>query len=282
MKNAFTIDVEDYFQVEAFAHVVPRDSWGTYESRVERNTGLLLDLLEKSGVSGTFFVLGWVAKRHPQLVREIARRGHEIASHGMSHRLIYTQTPQLFRDETRESKKILEDICQQPVIGYRAATYSIVERSLWALDVLCEEGFRYDSSIFPMRHDRYGIPDAEPYPHQLVTPSGYRIAEFPISTSRFGKFKLPVAGGGYFRIFPYSLTKWGLRRINAAGREFVFYLHPWEVDPEQPRVPNPGALSRFRHYINLEKTYSRLSCLLQDFSFTTMRSVLASRGLLDA
>jgi polysaccharide deacetylase family protein (PEP-CTERM system associated) len=281
MSNAFTVDVEDYFQVEAFSRAIDRASWDTYELRVERNTMMLLDLLDEHRVLGTFFVLGWVAQKQPALVREIADRGHEIASHGMSHRLIYSQTPEVFRDETRHSKQLLEDICQRPVVGYRAATYSITNRSLWALDILCEEGFSYDSSIFPMRHDRYGIPDAEPYPHLLTTPAGYRLVEFPISVSRFGRLKLPVAGGGYFRLFPYGLTRWGLRRINEAGHEFVFYLHPWEIDPDQPRIGNAGVTSRFRHYINLERTYSRLSMLLRDFSFTTMRNVLQSKGLLN-
>ncbi|MBI3546802.1 MAG: DUF3473 domain-containing protein [Gammaproteobacteria bacterium] len=280
MKNAFTIDVEDYYQVEAFAGVVDKKTWPSYESRVENNTRRLLDLLEARAVQGTFFVLGWVAQRHRGLIQEIAARGHEIASHGMSHTLVYTQSPQVFREETRSSKALIEDICQRPVIGYRAATYSITQRSLWALDILHEEGFQYDSSIFPMRHDRYGIPDAHPYPHTLRTPAGYSLAEFPISVSRFGKFKLPVAGGGYFRLFPYALTKWGLGQINAAGHEFVFYLHPWEVDPQQPRIARAHLLSRVRHYLNLARTHPRLDRLLQDFSFTTMQDVLRTKALL--
>jgi len=280
MKNAFTIDVEDYYQVQAFAGVVDKTAWDSYESRVENNTRRLLDLLDARSVKATFFVLGWVAQRHPGLIREIAKRGHEIASHGMSHTLVYTQTSQVFRDETRRSKALIEDICQQPVIGYRAATYSITRRSLWALDILHEEGFQYDSSIFPMRHDRYGIPDAHPYPHVLRTPAGYSLVEFPISVSRFGRFKLPVAGGGYFRLFPYALTKWGLGQINHAGHEFVFYLHPWEVDPEQPRMRDVKLLSRLRHYLNLARTQPRLDRLLQDFSFTTMQDVLRTKALL--
>jgi len=280
MINAFTIDVEDYFQVEAFSRVVDRASWDGFEARVERNTKVLLDLLDEFKVSGTFFVLGWVAMRQPSLVREIAARGHEIASHGMSHRLIYSQTPEVFREETRSSKQLLEDICQHPVIGYRAATYSITKRSLWALDILCDEGFHYDSSIFPMRHDRYGIPDAEPFPHILKTPLGQSLVEFPISVSRFGSMKIPVAGGGYFRLFPYGLTRWGLRRINRSGHGFVFYLHPWEIDPEQPRMANITRATRFRHYVNLGRTRARLAALLGDFRFSTMRDVLQSKGLL--
>ncbi len=280
MKNVFTIDVEDYYQVQAFADVVDKGGWDKYESRVENNTRRLLDLLDTHSVKGTFFVLGWVAQRHPGLIREIADRGHEIASHGMSHTLVYTQTREVFRAETRHSKALIEDICQRPIIGYRAATYSITQRSLWALDILHEEGFKYDSSIFPMRHDKYGIPDAHPYPHTLRTPAGYSLVEFPISVSRFGKFKLPVAGGGYFRLFPYALTKWGLEQINQAGHEFVFYLHPWEVDPKQPRIHNASALSRFRHYLNLACTQPRLDRLLRDFSFTTMQDVLRAKTLL--
>jgi polysaccharide deacetylase family protein (PEP-CTERM system associated) len=280
MKNAFTIDVEDYYQVEAFAGVVNKDAWGNYEPRVAANTRRLLDLLDEHSVKGTFFVLGWVAQQQRALIREIADRGHEIASHGMSHTLVYTQTPDVFRDETRRSKALLEDICQRPVIGYRAATYSITSDSLWALDILHEEGFQYDSSIFPMRHDRYGIPDAQPYPNRLRTPAGYSLVEFPISVFRSGALKLPVAGGGYFRLFPYPVTRWGLSQINRSGHEFVFYLHPWEVDPEQPRIREAGALSRFRHYLNLAQTRPRLERLLQDFSFTTMENVLRGQALL--
>lgn len=280
MKNAFTIDVEDYYQVEAFAGVVNKCAWGEYESRVVDNTHRLLDLLDTYSVKGTFFILGWVAQHERALVREIADRGHEIASHGMSHTLVYTQTPEVFRDETRRSKALLEDICQRPVIGYRAATYSITRKSLWALDILHEEGFQYDSSIFPMRHDRYGIPDAQPYPNRLRTPAGYTLVEFPISIFRSGAVKLPVAGGGYFRLLPYPVTRWGLSQINRSGHEFVFYLHPWEVDPEQPRIQNAGAMSRFRHYLNLSQTRPRLERLLSDFSFTTMEDVLRTQALL--
>lgn len=281
MKNAFTIDVEDYFQVEAFAGLIDRSTWKDHELRVEKNTQRLLDLLDQHAVSGTFFVLGWVAERLPGLVREIQSRGHEVASHGMSHRPVYTQTPEVFREETRRSKALLEDITGHRVIGYRAATYSITRKSLWALDVLCESDFLYDSSIFPMRHDRYGIPDANPHPHRLTAPSGGTIAEFPISVWSYGPFKLPVAGGGYFRLFPYRLTRWGLRRINAGNRPFVFYLHPWEVDPAQPRIPNAGLTTRLRHYLNLGRTEERLARLLGEFSFTTMRSALVEQGLIN-
>ena len=280
MKNAFTVDVEDYFQVEGFARAIDRDAWDGFTTRVRANTVALLELLARRGTHATFFVLGWVARKHPELVREIAASGHEIACHGMSHRLIYSQTPEEFRRETREAKALLEDLCQKAVLGYRAATYSITRKSLWALDVLCEEGFTYDSSIFPMRHDRYGIYDAERAPHVLTTPGGRRLAEFPISVLRYGAATLPVGGGGYFRLFPYWLTRWGLRQLNQRQQEFVFYVHPWEVDPEQPRVTEASRLSRFRHYVNLHQCARRLRKLLDDFEFDTMRNVLADRGLL--
>ena len=282
MRNAFTVDVEDYFQVEGFANAIDRSSWDGFRTRVGTNTSSLLEMLARHGVRATFFVLGWVARKHPEIVRQIAASGHEVASHGMSHRLIYTQTPEEFRRETRDAKALLEDLSQAPVLGYRAATYSITKRSLWALDVLCEEGFRYDSSIFPMRHDRYGIHDAETRPHVLTTPGGGRLVEFPISVLRCYGAKLPIAGGGYFRLFPYRFTRWALRKLNAQQQEFVFYVHPWEIDPAQPRVDKAGAVSRFRHYLNLDRCAQRLGRLLGDFEFDTMYSVLAKRNLLPA
>jgi polysaccharide deacetylase family protein (PEP-CTERM system associated) len=281
VRNAFTVDVEDYFQVEGFAQVVDRSSWNGFRTRVRESTATLLEMLAQRKVHATFFVLGWVAQKHPEIVRELAHAGHEIASHGMSHRLIYTQTPAEFRRETHEAKALLEDLCQKPVVGYRAATYSITRRSLWALDILCEEGFQYDSSIFPMRHDRYGIPDAEPRPHVLTTPGGGRLVEFPISVLRYGGVKIPVAGGGYFRLFPYWFTRWALRRLNRRQQEFVFYVHPWEVDPGQPRI-QANAFSRFRHHLNLDRCAQRLGRLLDEFEFDTMYAVLAQRKLLPA
>lgn len=280
MNNAFSIDVEEHFQVTAFADTVSTASWPEHESRAVRNTRILLEMLSKRGIHGTFFVLGWIAKHHPQLVRDIAGGGHEIASHGMNHQLIYNQSPEQFREETRSSKQLIEDLCQTPVIGYRAATYSITRRSLWALDILAEEGFLYDSSIFPMRHDRYGIPGARLVPHLMETAKGHRLVEFPISVLRYKRFTLPVGGGGYFRIFPYAVTRWGLKKLNASGREFVFYMHPWEIDPAQPRIAGAGLLSRFRHYFNLGKCHVRLEYLLNEFAFAPLQEVLRERGLL--
>lgn len=212
--NALTIDVEDYFQVASLAPSVARESWGSREYRVEANVESLLALFAQRTTRATFFVLGWVAEKSPKLVRRIAAAGHEVASHGYSHDLIYNQSRDLFREETLRSKRHLEDLLGQPVRGYRAASFSITDRSLWALDVLIDAGFEYDSSVFPIRHDRYGLPDVNPAPGPLVAPSGRSILEFPMSVAQWGSFKLPVSGGGYFRIFPYALTKIGLKRIN--------------------------------------------------------------------
>jgi len=278
--NALTVDVEDYYHVSALAPSIRRDSWASRESRVTANTHKLLDLFAQFGVHGTFFVLGWVAEREPQLVKDIAAAGHEIACHGFSHRLVYDQSPAEFREETFRSKKLLEDITGSAVLGYRAASYSIVRRSLWALDILVEIGFTYDSSIFPVRHDRYGIPDAERAPHRMSTPAGGSIAEWPMATASILGFRLPVAGGGYFRLLPYWLSRWGLDSINRREkRPFMFYLHPWEIDPAQPRIP-AGRLSRFRHYTNLEKCEARLRRLLGEFRFGTAKESLARLGLI--
>jgi len=280
--NAFTVDVEDYFHVAALSSAISRDSWATREYRVEANTERLLALLAERGIHGTFFVLGWVAEKSPALVKRIAQGGHEIACHGFSHQLIYRQSPAEFREETTRAKAHLESILGQPVLGYRAASFSVTPKSLWALDVLIDLGFRYDSSIFPIRHDLYGLPGAKPEPNVLTAPSGRTLVEFPMSAARFFGVQVPVCGGGYFRILPYWLTRVGLRQINEQrGRPFSFYLHPWEVDPEQPRI-RVGAFSRFRHYTNLGRTESRLRRVLSEFSFTSMRDVLRLRGLLSA
>lgn len=281
--SAMTVDVEDYFQVSAFAGSIPRSQWRDWESRVERNTHRLLDLFDQAGVRITCFVLGCVAEEHPGIVREIASRGHEVACHGYSHELVYRQTPAVFAEETRRSKALLEDQVQQPVIGYRAASYSITRESMWALDILAEAGFQYDSSIFPIRHDRYGVSDAPRQPYRVETPKGYRLAEFPLTTWHVWGQNVPVAGGGYFRILPYRLVEHGLRQvIEKEGTPAVFYLHPWEIDPDQPRVPGAPALSRFRHYYNLARTEKRLERLLKRFPFAPMRDVLNDAGLLDS
>jgi polysaccharide deacetylase family protein (PEP-CTERM system associated) len=280
MLNALTIDVEDYYHVGAFASVIRPADWGQYESRVERNVHRLLDLLDAYQTRGTFFVLGWVAERNPRMLRAVHARGHEVASHGYAHQLIYTQTPDQFREETHRSKGIIEDAIGQLVIGYRAASYSITKESLWALRVLEEEGFRYDSSIFPVHHDRYGIPGSSRFCHPVDGQGGEGLVEFPPSTVRFMGVNLPVAGGGYFRIFPYVFTRWAIKHLN--HKEYqpaVVYLHPWEIDPEQPRI-RADALSRFRHYCNLMRTETRLQRLLREFTFGPMCSVLEGLGFL--
>jgi polysaccharide deacetylase family protein (PEP-CTERM system associated) len=273
--NAMSVDVEDYFHVNAFDGVVPRERWESLESRVCRNTERLLTLFEASGVTATFFVLGWVAERFPSLVSTIAKQGHEVASHGYAHRLIYNQTPEAFREDVRRAKDLLEASSGKPVEGFRAPSYSVTAGTLWALDVLIEEGYRYDASIFPIRHDRYGLPGSPRHPYVLTRGKG-SLVEAPASTVRCGRINLPVAGGGYFRILPYAWTRWGIRRINRReGRPAIFYLHPWEIDPSQPRV-KAGALSRFRHYRNLHKTEPRLRRLLREFRFATVGRLLAA------
>ena len=264
--NAMTVDVEDYFQVSAFDRVVARADWDRMESRVVVNTRRLLDLFADHDVRATFFVLAWVAERHPALVREIAGRGHEIASHGHGHRLVYELSPQQFRDDIRHTKRVLEDVSGQRVVGYRAPSYSITDRSLWALDVLVEEGYEYDSSIFPIRHDRYGMPRAPRHVHVRQQSRG-PLTELPPATVRLGSTNLPVAGGGYFRLLPYAWTRWGIARINERERQpAVFYLHPWELDVDQPRLQAP-LVSRVRHYRNLHRTEPRLRRLLREFRF---------------
>ena len=271
--NAMTIDVEDYFHVSVFDSTVRRTEWESMESRVVANTERLLDLFDEHAVRGTFFVLGWVAERHPALVRTIAGRGHELASHGYAHQLVYEQAPDVFREDVRRSKRLIEDLSGRRVNGYRAPSFSVTERSLWALDVLLEEGYRYDASIFPIRHDRYGIPNAPRWPHAMARAKG-SLFEVPGSTVRLGGTNLPVAGGGYFRILPYGWTRWGIGRVNREGQPAVFYLHPWEIDPEQPRLP-AGLLGQFRHYRNLHRTETRLRSLMRDFSFGPLETVLA-------
>jgi polysaccharide deacetylase family protein (PEP-CTERM system associated) len=276
--NAMSVDVEDYFQVSAFDQAVDRSEWPTRESRVCRNTERLLDIFDEYQVTGTFFVLGWVAEHFPSLVRSIAGRGHEIASHGYAHRLVYSQTPAAFRQDVGRAKKLLEDASGQAVAGYRAPSFSITKQSLWALDVLIEEGYRYDASIFPIRHDRYGIPDSPRTPYQVTRASG-ALTEVPGSTVRLGSTNLPVAGGGYFRLLPYWWTRWGIARLNGVeGQPAVFYLHPWEIDPDQPRIP-AGVVSRFRHYRNLDKTEARLRRLLGDFRFSSLQRLLPDVGV---
>jgi polysaccharide deacetylase family protein (PEP-CTERM system associated) len=271
--NAMTVDVEDYFHVSAFDGMLPRSRWDGMESRVVANTERLLEIFADTSVRATFFVLGWVAERHPGIVRRILAAGHEVASHGYAHRLVYDLTPEMFRDDIRRSKLVIEDAGGRAVEGYRAPSYSVTPRSLWALDVLIDEGFKYDASIFPIHHDRYGIPVSPRHPYSLTRTAG-EIVEAPASTVKWGPFNFPVAGGGYFRILPYEWTRWGIARINRReARPAIFYIHPWEIDPGQPRLSG-SVLSRFRHYRNLDQTERRLRRLVADFTFAPMAMVL--------
>jgi polysaccharide deacetylase family protein (PEP-CTERM system associated) len=269
-----SIDVEDYFHVSVFDGLIPRRHWDDLQSRVCANTDRLLGIFADADVTATFFVLGWVAERFPSLIRRIADGGHEVASHGYAHRLVYDQTPSAFRDDVRRAKALLEDATGAEVAGYRAPSYSITPRSLWALDVLIEEGYRYDTSIFPIVHDRYGIPVSARHPYEIRRRAGTLI-EVPASTVRVGRYNLPIAGGGYFRILPYRWTHWGISRLNEQGEPAVFYLHPWEIDPGQPRM-SAGLLGRFRHYRNLAETERRLRSLLHDFRFAPVQRLLAN------
>lgn len=279
IRNAITVDVEDYFHVAAFARQIDPGTWDRFPLRVERNTHRLLDLFAEHDGQATFFVLGWVAERCPGLVRMIADRGHEIACHGYSHQVVYGQTPAIFLAETVRAKACLEDQAQCPILGYRAASYSITHRSLWALDILAELGFSYDSSIFPIHHDCYGIPGSPPWPYRITTRSGGSLIEFPPSTLSVLGYRLPIAGGGYFRQYPYWFTRSALNRLNRReGQPFMFYLHPWEIDPEQPRI-RTGWLSTFRHYTNLSRCEGRLRRLLRNFSFAPAKDVLTGLAI---
>ncbi len=283
--NYLTIDVEDYFHVSAFEDLSPPDTWAERECRVERNTDRILQILDESGVKATFFILGWVAERYPQLVRTIADAGHEVASHGYLHQRVALQDRQVYREDIRRAKSLLEEQTGRKVLGYRAPSYSITRQTSWAFDELVDAGFEYDSSIFPMRHDFYGIPDWPRFSGYAVKKDGQWLAadqpqagekairEYPITTLNLLGRNLPIAGGGYFRLLPYAVTSWGLRRINQQEQKpFVFYLHPWEFDPNQPRMAGAKAKSRFRHYLNLHRTEQRFKCLLRDFRFTSLAS----------
>lgn len=268
VQHLFTVDVEDYFQVNAFEAAVPRSGWDTYTTRVERNVDIILDLLDRKKARGTFFTLGWVADRRPEVVRRIAQAGHEIASHGWWHRRVTQMSPQEFREDLRSSRAILEDVSGQRVFGFRAPSFSIVPGMEWAFDLMLEEGYGYDSSLFPIRRPDYGYPTADPAPHYITRPRG-TLLELPLATIRMAGLRLPAAGGGYFRQLPYALFRNAFTRLSAAGVSGMFYIHPWEVDPAQPRLP-VGLLSRIRHYTGLVRTLPRLEQILSEFSFTSV------------
>jgi polysaccharide deacetylase family protein (PEP-CTERM system associated) len=274
--NVLTVDVEDYYQVSAFDSRVSRDNWGAIPSRVVANTNRLLDLFDQRRVKATFFVLGWIGKHFPGLVRQIVDRGHEVGCHSYWHRLIYQLTPDQFRDDTRLARDVLEDAAGTAVTAYRAPTFSITAHAEWALDILCELGFQIDSSIFPVRHDRYGMPGAQRYPTRIRRLAG-ELWEYPPTVARIGPWNVPVAGGGYFRLFPLRFTQHCFRQVNAANQAVMFYLHPWEIDPDQPRIPR-RPWQNWRHYVNLDKTERKLDLLLAAFRFGTLREVHAATG----
>ncbi|HET6605727.1 MAG TPA: XrtA system polysaccharide deacetylase [Rhodopila sp.] len=271
--NAMTVDVEDYFQVQAFAHCVDRDAWDTFPRRVEANTNRILDLFGQAGIHATFFTLGWVAERHPTLVRRIVTEGHELASHGWDHTRADSQDPDAFRSDVARTRCLLEDLGGMQVNGYRAATFSIGRRNMWAFAILKQEGYSYSSSINPIRHDLYGTPDA---PRVPFLPAENGVVEIPMTTVRLGKRNLPCSGGGYFRLLPHALYRAGLRRVNRReGQPGIFYFHPWEVDPGQPRIEGAGWKSRLRHYTNLAGMEEGLRRLLKDFAWDRMDRVYA-------
>jgi polysaccharide deacetylase family protein (PEP-CTERM system associated) len=278
MKNALTIDLEEYFQIHVLSRLIEPRTWENLPSSVVENTRRILELLKGKGVSATFFCLGWIAEHHRDLIREIQECGHEIACHGYSHQAIYRQDRQEFRNDVTRAKGILEDITGERVLGYRAPTYSITEKTLWALDVLEELGFRYDSSIFPIYHDNYGIPGAPRFPHRI---QGSTLVEFPITTIRLGPLNLPISGGGYFRLLPYPLIKLGLGSMRSSSIPFIFYLHPWEINPETPFVPGMNLFSRFRTYTGIQSAYQRFSQLIDDFPFAPVHEVLQEMGMFE-
>jgi polysaccharide deacetylase family protein (PEP-CTERM system associated) len=270
--NALTVDVEDYFQVSAFAPYIERHRWDSLPCRVERNVDRLLTLFEQRHTRATFFCLGWIAERHPGVVRKIVSAGHELASHGYEHRRASDQTPADFRSDVTRAKALLEDIGGTRVDGYRAPSFSIGKSNLWAFDVLVEAGYRYSSSVYPVRHDHYGMPEAPRFAFRLTN----GLLEIPVTTTSFWGRNLPAGGGGYFRLAPYRVSRWAIKRVNELDhRPAIFYMHPWEIDHEQPRVPGVGVKTRVRHYLNLHRTEPRLKRLLSDFRWDTVQHAFA-------
>jgi polysaccharide deacetylase family protein (PEP-CTERM system associated) len=270
--NAMTVDVEDYFQVSAFESYIAKEQWNTLPHRVERNTHKLLDLFKEKNIKATFFTLGWVAERYPDLIKRIVTDGHELACHGYEQIRVTEQTPEQFRNDVSKSKKLLEELSGKEVKGYRAASYSIGANNLWALNVLQEEGFKYSSSIYPVKHDLYGMPDAPRFIYEPIENQNFK--EIPITTVRFGDKNLPCGGGGFFRFYPYVLSKWAFNQVNNLENESVlFYFHPWEIDPDQPRQLGLSLKARARHYLNLNRMENRIKRLLTDFKWDTMANV---------
>ena len=280
--NAFSVDVEDWYQVSDFEDQIALEDWGRFESRVVPNTRRVLRLLDEFGVRGTFFILTWNAERHPSLVEEIAAAGHEVATHGYGHRLVYEQGKDLYRRDLERSQEILEGILGYRALGYRAPSFSVTSKSMWALDVMLETGIEYDSSIFPVQDSLYGIPGALRFPFVIHSRGDRELIEFPMTTARLGGRNLPLGGGAYLRILPYAYMRWGMRRVNREGHPAVVYLHPWELDPEQPRLKSRGKRGFSTHYVNLHSMEDKLRRLLSDFRFAPVREVLADQGWLSA
>jgi polysaccharide deacetylase family protein (PEP-CTERM system associated) len=275
IRNALTIDVEDYFQVSAFAPYIARSDWDRRECRVERNVDRILAMLDERGAQATFFTLGWIAERYPQLVRRIAAQGHEVASHGYGHERASDLNEAAFNEDVVNAKKILEDLSGSAVTGYRAPSFSIGPGNLWAFDSLARAGYRYSSSIYPIRHDHYGMPDAPRFAHQV----NQDLLEVPITTLRLFNRNLPSSGGGYFRLLPYAVSRWMLQRVNSRESEAaIFYFHPWEIDVDQPRIPGIDSKTRFRHYLNIDRMERRLACLLRDFDWGRMDHIFLRRA----
>jgi polysaccharide deacetylase family protein (PEP-CTERM system associated) len=272
--NALTIDVEDYFQVSAFAPHIPRSEWNTRECRVEKNVMHILEMLARRDIHATFFTLGWIAERYPSLIGEIARAGHEVASHGYGHERVTDQTEEAFLADVVLSKIILEDVTGNEVKGYRAPSFSIGKDNLWAFDGLASAGYRYSSSIYPIQHDHYGMPDSPRFAYE-VRPG---LMEIPITTMRLLSRNLPSSGGGYFRLLPYAVSRWMLHRVNTRECESgIFYFHPWEIDSDQPRVQGINRKTRFRHYLNIDRMEDRLNALLRDFTWGRMDHIFLNR-----
>lgn len=273
MKNAVTFDVEDYFHVAAFADRIDPSQWANLPSRVEANTRKILELLAARNAKATFFVLGWVARKFPALIRTISGAGHEVACHSLEHRKLFDMSPEAFREDTRQAKQTIEDACGLPILGYRAPSFSITRESVWALEILAELGFAYDSSIFPVAHPNYGMPSVPRFPFVVGTKSGPLI-EFPMTTLEIGGRRAPLSGGAYMRILPYWYMRWGFSYVNEEeNHPFCFYLHPWELDPEQPRIAG-SFTARLRHYVGLRGTETKLTRLLRDFEFQCLRDVI--------
>ncbi len=277
MHNALSVDVEDWFQVGAFERTIDRSDWEGLTHRVERNTDAVLDLFAQAGVTATFFTLGWVAERYPALMRRIAEAGHEVASHGYDHARVFTFTPEQFRADLRKSRAILEDASGQKVSGYRAPSFSIDPRTPWAHPILAEEGYAYSSSVAPIRHDHYGWPDSPRFAWKPV--AGSDLLELPVTTAKLGQRTLAAGGGGFFRLLPYGFSRWAIRQVNGqAQRPAIIYFHPWEIDPDQPRVAGAPLRSRVRHYTNLSVMAGKLRRLTQDFAWTRVDALVAQEA----